>query len=163
MKLLKKHGWFFLLMALLLGLTGFFREFVFENINFQIYKLYYNYEGYTLPESLSFLEKYPAETLNLIKYPLTLFTVLVYFGYSWLIQRRFFPGKNYFFINLGAHLVFILIGILFYLYGILFNDFSTGYKFSRIFFDFVQTPLLIFILVPGYILYRNSLPREGGS
>ncbi len=140
----------------LLILMGFIREFVFENMNAQLYKLWYDYKDYQLPEALSFMGSWEADTLYYAKYPLTLFTVLLYYTVAQITIRYYFKERKLRRLSLFAHALFLLIGGLFYLYGVVFNDFDQGYKFSRIFMDFLQSPLLLMILLPACKLLETT-------
>lgn len=149
MNFIRKHLGFLVLVLLLLLILGYSRLFIFENINFQIYKLYYPDDPWSLPESLKFLERYSMDELYTFKWPLTILYSLFYFGVTWMCLARFFPGKRTFQICIITHVVLFLIAGGFYAYGYLFNDFSRGYEFSRIFMGFLQSPLVLMILFPA--------------
>ncbi|MCC7303008.1 MAG: hypothetical protein IT233_10230 [Bacteroidia bacterium] len=140
---------FGIMIASMIAGLGFLRDFIFVNINFQLYKLWYGEENYHLPPSLSFLESWEADTLYYAKFPLTLFTILLFFGIAHFTVRYYFREHKYLYLNLVAHLFFCLLGGIFYLYGLVFNDFNNGYHFARIFLDFVQTPLTLMMVLPA--------------
>lgn len=128
---------------------GFTRDFLFENINFQLYKLWYGAEEYHLPPSLGFFENWDADSLYYLKFPLTIVTVLIFFGMAHFTVWYYFRERGYIWLNLAAHSLFLLIGGLSYLYGVLFDDFNNGYHFSRLFLEFLQSPLLLMIILPA--------------
>ena len=156
MRISRQNILFVILIALVLSLLGFYREFVFENINAQLYKLWYDYRDYNLPPALGFLNSWTADELYYLKFPLTIVSCLTYFLVAFLTVRHFFPGKKFRNITFFAHaFVFILAGA-FFMYGMLFDDYDHGYQFSRIFMDFLQSPLLLMILLPGFGLIKEE-------
>lgn len=142
--------------VVLLTLLGFLREFVFENINFQIYKLWYGAEEYSLPPALSFFNSWEADSLYNLKFPLTLLAILLYFGIAHVTVRFYFKERKMLLLNLGAHVLFCVIGGGFFAYGLIFDQYDQGYHFSRIFLDFVQSPLLLMIVLPACKLLENK-------
>ena len=156
MKPIRKKWLFGISIAILLTLLGFTREFVFENMNAQLYKLWYGLPEYHLPSSLGFMNSWEADTLYYLKYPLTLLTVLLYYIIAQKTIHFYFHARKLRRISLYTHGFILLIGGAFYLYGVVFNDFDQGYKFSRIFMDFLQSPLLLMILLPACKLLETT-------
>ncbi len=151
-----KNVLFVIIVAMVLCILGFIREFVFENINAQLYTLWYDYKDYSLPASLAFFNSWTANELYYLKFPLTVLSGLAYFLVAIFTVRRFFPGKKFRNITFVVHVfVFALAGV-FFLYGLAFDDYDHGYQFSRIFMDFLQSPLLLMILLPGFVLIREE-------
>ena len=73
---------------------GFSREFVFVNINNQLYKTYYKNNDIFISKSLTFLSNYNYETLYYAKYPLTFLYVILYFTVSFYSVKIICDNKK---------------------------------------------------------------------
>jgi hypothetical protein len=140
----------FLIVALIFAL-GFYRDFVFVNINFRLNGLWYNKNLWQLPASLSFFENFSYNQLYYAKWLLTLLFSLSYLLLYLACVKVLFQKKNYLlwtiFIFAGIYIVSAPFYILSY-----FSDSRSFYIICRILMDFVQSPLLIMILVPAFLL-----------
>lgn len=141
----------------LFAFLGFSREFLFVNINNQLYKLYYNNPEYVLPDSLSFLSNFSYSQLYYSKYPLTIFYFLAYF-YTSLWSTKILcptPTVSKWIIYIYAILL-ILAGII-----MLYNYFSynqlnvNAYTLSRWLMGIAQSPLVAFFTIASASLYTK--------
>ena len=139
---------------------GFFREHIFVSVNYQIAKLYYNDSfEWQLPSDLKFLENYTYAQLYYGKWIITLVFCVLYFIPSFLIIRKIFKEKIFLRITAYSHLIVFLLGGFFYLIGYLTSDMDRWYSFSRNFLGFLQSPMMLIILIPSFFI----LGKENNS
>jgi hypothetical protein len=144
------------LLILIIAL-GFYRDLLFKTINSELKDLYYQTEYYTIPDSLLFLQSLSYHQLYYLKWILTPIISLIYLGLFLLTVKIHFKEKRYLYFTVIAFAAIVIISGLFFLSGMLFNDIYKGYHFSRIFMGFVQSPLLLMILIPAFLLERKSI------
>ena len=141
---------YLILLALLLTL-GFLRDFIFININLCLSALL-NKSKYELPASLYLLQNLNYIQLYLLKWVLTILVsllyLLIYLYAIWLL----FKQEKYLLWTVAAFSCFYILSSCFYFYGWLFQDPERGYHFARIFIGFVQSPFLLMLLIPGFML-----------
>lgn len=158
MKLWLKYFIFLIIFAFL----GFTREFLFVNINNQLYRLYYGHASLPLPESLSFIERFDYETLYYLKYPLTITYFLLYLFASFYAVRVLTGNKKYgkWVIYIDA-LLLILAGItMAYNYFINHDLGGDEYTFSRWAMGIAQSPLVAFFIIAAGSLYEKFQPES---
>jgi hypothetical protein len=145
-----------LIAFILMATLGYFRDFVFTHINWRLQDLYYEKNRHPLPPILDIFRGLSYSHLYYFKFLLTTVTALMYLGIYYLVVKLIFRENKYLKITLLAFLGIILISSIFYGYGIIFNDFQRGYHLSRIFLGFVQSPLLLMLLIPVFLLDRRK-------
>jgi hypothetical protein len=101
---------------------------------------------------LLFLKKLDYAQLTQLKWILTVLFYLIYFGITYLLISAIFKNKTYNLITIASHLVFFLIAGIFYLVGVFTGKGLEGYTLSREFMGILQSPLLLMILIPTFIL-----------
>ena len=99
-----------------------------------------------------FLKKLDYTQLTQLKWILTVLFYLIYFGITYLLISAIFKNKTYNLITIASHLVFFLIAGIFYLVGVFTGKGLEGYTLSREFMGILQSPLLLMILIPTFIL-----------
>jgi hypothetical protein len=155
-----KQNYFFVgSIVLLLLLLGYFRDFMFININFLMgVKYYVGIEtDYVLPAQLSLLDKLSYDQLYYGKFILTLFFAILFFLISlFTIRRVFGKEKKYTRWTLYAYAGIFATSALFYLYAMITNDYENGYKLSRAFMGFLQSPFVLMVLVPAFKMGQNK-------
>ena len=136
---------------------GFFREHLFISINYQIAKLYYkdSFE-WQLPGDLKFLTNFSYAQLYYGKWILTFIFCLLYFIPAFLIGRKYFPAKIFSRITIYAHLAVFCIGGFFYVIGLITSDMERWYDFSRNFLGFLQSPWMLLILFPSFLILQEE-------
>lgn len=140
------------IISLLLFTLGFFREFVFESINIQLGNLY-NQTGWTyLPGPLILFEGFTYKELYYSKFALTFVFSAAFWSLTALGIHQFFRNRQR---TILTSLIFLII------FGLSFGSFVLGkllgfeykaYALSRFLADFIQSPLTLFILIPGFLL-----------
>lgn len=158
-KLLTRNNGLLILIAALYIATGFFREFLFLNINEQYRVSFYHDTDSQVAPSMQWLSKLSLGTLYYGKFPLT-FLFAAWFATlsAWFVKiafnNRAFVRITW--ISFGA--VF-LAGALFYALGEITGNKDATYAIARFLAGLTETPALLFILIATFI----ALPRIKNS
>lgn len=148
-----------LLVLLAVGL-GFFREFVFININEQMRVTYYHSTDSHVVPLFRFLGGFDYATLYYLKYPLTLFFTGLFACISVIIIRYWFPGKNYTrIVWLTFAAIFVLAFLLFFI-GWLAGDNYFFYTIARFLVGLAESPALLAVLIPAFYLTAENASRK---
>ncbi len=156
MKFKIKEGLLLVIVIIIFVAVGFFRDAVFMNLNSQLYKLYFKNYEYTLPNWLSFFETWPYMRLYYFKYILTAFFVVLYLILS-IISVNIFTGdaKNIKWVFYAYGIVLVL-SLITYLGGYLFNNFPKGFLFTRNLLGLLQSPFITMIIIPALKLENKT-------
>lgn len=139
------------------AVLGFSREFIFVNINSQLFSLYYNNSTYQLPSALRFLNDVDYNTLYFLKYPLTILYFLAYFFTSYFAVKYISQHKkNPLWVVYVYALLLVLAGISMG-YNFIINNQLSGdeYTFSRWLMGIAQSPLVAFFIIASGNLYNK--------
>jgi hypothetical protein len=148
-----------LIVAFLVALyivLGFFREFIFMNINEQIrvtYDTVYLHrptESYVAP-SMSWLSGFGYPTLYYSKWALTFITTLLFALLASVTIKNAFEDKGLVKITWIAYGAVFLAGLLFYLGGSLTGNRESTYDIARFLAGLTETPALLVILAASYL------------
>lgn len=147
----------FLVVFICFAILGFSREFMFVNINSQLYAVYYKNPNLHLPSSLYFLTYLDYTTLYKGKYLLTIIYYIVYFLTSYFAVKIICNDKQYtrWILYIYA-LLFVLSGIVM-IYNYFINNQLDGneYTFSRWLMGIAQSPLVAFFMIATSTLYKK--------
>ncbi|MCU0434605.1 MAG: hypothetical protein MUC87_14215 [Bacteroidia bacterium] len=143
-----------LLVLVYIGL-GFFREFLFLNINEQMRVTYYNSPDSHLSPALSFLENYGYNALYYSKWPLTLVFAALFCMLAVFVIRIGFATRQYTRLIVLAYAAVFGLGALVLLIGWLFNINEAVYDLSRFLAGLVESPVLL-LMIGGGILYARK-------
>jgi len=151
----------YLLFLGIFALLGFSREFLFVNINNQLYKLMYGHSNLPVPESLSFIESFDFNTLYYLKFPLTIAYFLAYLFTSLFAVRSVSGNKKYgVWVTYIYALLLILAGITMAYNYIINHDLGGDeYTFSRWVMGIAQSPLVAFFIIAAGALYNKFQPE----
>lgn len=147
---------------------GFFREFVFLNINEQrrvTYNLVYRHiadENHVAP-SMQWLSRFSYEFLNGLKWPLTLFFAAVFAFIASRVIRIAFGEKKLARLTWIAYGIVFLAGILFYLAGWALGDTENTYTVARFFAGLTETPALLAILFAAFLFLEKQKENKTGE
>lgn len=133
---------------------GYFRDYVFVNINYELIDIYYNRTDWSLQGILAPLEKWPYARLYYFKYVLTLIFTLSYLVLACIGVKALFKDRKYVYYTcyaFGAIFLFSLVVNGFNFFGIVGEE---AYHFSRTLMGFVQSPLMFMILVPTFYIAK---------
>jgi hypothetical protein len=145
----------FLPLSLLLAL-GFLRDFVFLNINDQLYKLYYGNYEFELPASLKSLENLSYMSLYYLKYFLTGFFVVAYAGLTHWGLKVCLPAKANWKITAMVFMFIFVFAALIFGVGNLLGEENQAYLTARGILGVLQSPVPFMILFPGLLLKKTD-------
>lgn len=151
----------YLIILVIFAFLGFSREFLFVNINNQLYKLYYNNPSILIPESLRFIESFEYKTLYYLKYPLTLIYFLTYFFVSYFSVRILINLKKYTIWVIYIYALLLILAGITMAYNYFINQDLGGeeYTFSRWLMGIAQSPLVAFFIIAAGTLYKKFQPE----
>lgn len=159
MKPLKRISFLTIIAFFLLSL-GYYRDFVFIDINARLKALDHNI-AYTLSPSLQFLENYTYNTLLNFKWLLTLLFSAAYLALTILTIQLIFKNKKHNHIILIVYAGLTLISMLFIGTGLLFEKTSgTMYEIARYLMGMAQSPIILMILIPAIKLSEKEKNYE---
>lgn len=147
----------YIIFLAIFALLGFSREFLFVNVNNQLFKLYYHNEDIIIPSSLHFITEFDYSTLYYLKYPFTILYYLAYFFTSYFAVKFISTDKK------NAKWIIYIYAILLVLSGIsmaynyIINNQLNGdeYTFSRWLMGIAQSPLVAFFILASNKLYSK--------
>jgi|GEM_PF-278648 len=147
----------YILFISLFALLGFSREFLFVNINNQLYKLYYGHSSLPLPDSLGFIAGIDYSTLYYSKFALTMVFYLAYLATTLLAIRLTVNDKKITRWTIYIYLLLLILAGLSMLYNYLANNRIDGeeYTFSRWLLGIAQSPLVAFFMIASATLYKK--------
>ncbi len=155
MKHFKRNIALFLIVCALL-FFGYYRDFIFKNINALLQAWDYDMV-YNMPSSLHFLEKFEDDGLTNIKWLLTLLFSIIYMVIAIITVQLLFKNKRYVYLTIVVYVGLIAISGLFIGTGfILKNTSETMYAFARYLMGMAQSPLVLMILVPAFKLTEKQ-------
>jgi len=142
--------------TLSLFVLGFFREFLFENINGQLYYLWKEESNPYLPKSLFFLDYISYWNLYYGKFILILLFSILYLYGSLVLVKLFFKERLYRKFTMFFFGGIFLLAALIFALGIPFGAEHEAYGISRKLIEFIQSPLAGFFLIPAFALYKKE-------
>jgi len=136
---------------------GFSKEFLFVNINNQLYKTYYKNNDILISKSLTFLSKYSYETLYYFKYPLTILYFSVYFMVSFYSVKIICDNKKITMWIVYIYSLLFILSCITMLYNYIINNQLSGeeYTFSRWLMGIAESPLVAFFTISASALYSK--------
>ena len=138
----------------LFACLGYFREFLFVNINEQLRFLWYGNEESFMSEKLSFMQDWDYWTMYSLKWVLTVAFALIFMVCSAFALKAIL--NSFYWLELGFiyFLLFSISGIIFIGYSV-FAVAEDGYLISRYFMGLAQSPIPLMILIPAIFLRKN--------
>lgn len=144
------------ILAILIIVLSYFRDHVFHAINEQIRLNYYHEPAYRysfLQPALSLLE---TSLLEKMKFPATFIFCLIFMLLCILTTRAAFKERIYQKYVLLAYPTLFALAFLIYLTGNLIGHETQAYELSRNISEFLQSPLLIIILISVFFFDRKQ-------
>lgn len=142
--------------VLLLFVIGFFREFVFENINLHMTHLSQNDGMVNLPGPLILLKSFSYQQLYYTKFVLVVLFAALYFGFTFLGLSSFYGSYNYLTITLLFFGGVFTLSFVIFIIGKVTGKGAEAYSISRYLIEFIQSPLSLFILIPATKLLNEE-------
>ena len=148
-----KYALFFICFAIL----GFSREFLFVNINNQLYAVYYHNPNLFLPHSLHFLESLDYATMYYGKYFLTIFYFLAYFSVTYFAVKIICVDKQFTRWIIYIYSLLLILSSIIMAYNYFINNQLDGdeYTLSRWLMGIAQSPLVTFFMIAASNLYNK--------
>ncbi len=143
------------LLVVLFVATGFFREFVFVNVNEQRRVAYYHTDDSQLAPSMQWLTAFDDTTLYYAKWPLTLAFTALFAGLTALIVRIAFNDRRLVRITWLAYAGVFAIAFLIYAAGWLTGNSESTYEISRFVVGIAETPALLAVLFATFLALRR--------
>lgn len=139
------------------AILGFSREFLFVNINNQLYSLYYHHNDFKFPRSLIFLKKLDYTSLYYFKYPLTILYFLIYFFTSFFAVKSICIDKKKSVWVIYIYVILLVLSGVSMTYNYFINNQLAGdeYTFSRWLMGIAQSPLVAFFIIASGKLYNK--------
>ena len=98
------------------------------------------------------------------KWVMTIATAIVYAAMTAAIGYLAFGERKFVRLTFWAFGIIVVLSGVFYIGGSLLGAANAGYAFARAFMDFVQSPLVLMVLIPAFYLSRtgmlNAKPKE---
>ena len=151
-------------MLVLLIVVGYYREIFFVHVNMQVYMNYYHETdgtyNYHFPEWLLFLKQYSNTELFRIKWIMTVLVFFFYMAVCLLTVWFYFRKKQYSLITIGIHGLLFMVAGIFYTIGKITGKSLEGYTLAREFMGILQSPLVLMILLPTFIISSKNNNSE---
>ncbi|GAB4140600.1 MAG: hypothetical protein Fur0041_15760 [Bacteroidia bacterium] len=140
---------------LIFVLSGFFREFVFLNINEQIRITYYQVSDGNVAPMMQWLSGLSYPQLYYSKWILT-FAFSVYFClFAAFIIRTIFGNPVYTKTTYFVYGAVFLVSVFFYAAGWLAGNTETTYDIARFLAGLLETPAMLVILSGSFLVFEN--------
>jgi hypothetical protein len=160
MKLLTRKRIFLLLLLAVYVISGFYREFLFLNINEQSRVTYYHTADSHVSPSLQWLSHFSYSFLYYSKWVLT----LLFAGWFAFLASRMvkleFADKSLVRITWIAYGCAFFLGYVFFGVGLLIGDRESTYDLARFLAGLTETPAMLIILFASFLAIRKQ--REAG-
>lgn len=140
------------------SVLGYFREFLFENVNDAMYSINYHPDEQSpkVDVNMRFLFDYTYKQLYFAKWGLTLIVAALNAITGYLFIRVVFANKSliksYFLLYLAVSFIAFLSTIL----GLILNDNTWTYKLSRFLMGIAQSAIPLLIVIFGSYLLRSD-------
>jgi thiosulfate reductase cytochrome b subunit len=147
----------YVLFITIFAVLGFSREFLFVNINDQLYSLYYYYNDYKFPSSLNLLQRLDYSTLYYLKYPLTILYFLAFFFTGFFAVKLICTNKKNALWVVYIYVILLVLSGISMAYNYFMNNQLNGdeYTFSRWLMGIAQSPLVAFFTIASSKLYNK--------
>lgn len=128
-------------------ILGFYREFVFVNINEQLFALWYEEES-RASKWIPFIHSVDYYPLYYAKWVLTVLFAGLFYWVTGLILRLIFQ-KSFWKVLLAIYSVLFIGAGLALGIGYLIDAFERSYIIARFLMGIAQSPLILMIMIPG--------------
>lgn len=145
-----------ILSVLAIIVLGFFREFVFYNVNAQINYYLHWQDGipFYTDSHFEFLYEWPYEKLIRFKWLMTITFMLLFLINSLIVIYFIFREKAYLYWTIYFFGFILFISGILTLGWYLFES-DNMYRLSRLMMDFVESPKPLMLLIPAIYLSKN--------
>lgn len=152
----RNHKLLIATLAILFILTGFFREFVFLNVNEQMRVTYYHSPDPHVAPSMQWLGSFSYTTLYYMKWFLTLgFTIVFALLAAWIVNT-IFRDKKLVRLSLIVYSAVFIASFMFFLAGAFFGNTETTYAIARFLAGIIESPAMLIILLGAFTIIRRN-------
>lgn len=146
-----------ILSVILIIVLGFFREFVFYNVNAQINYILHWQEGmpFYTDSRFEFLYRWRYESLIQFKWLMTVTFALLFLGNSLLIIYLLFKENKYLRWTIYFFFIILIVSALLSVFWYFFKS-DNFYRLSRLMMDFVESPKPLMIIIPAIYLSKST-------
>lgn len=139
------------LLFLFLIALGYLREFFFININLRYYQILFHPEDNYRSDLIAFLDPLTGMQLYVLKWFLTIFFSLIFFGLGGLLLNIWFNRSNWSAFGLLYISLFFIAGTGYLSLWKLGNP-EAGYTIARFFMGLAQSPFTVAFMIPALLL-----------
>lgn len=143
-------------LVVLFVLTGFFREYVFLNLNEQMRVAYYNSPDSHLSPGMQWLSGFSYETLYYLKWPFTLLFSAIFALNTAVIVRILFQNPSFVKLTWIVYAGVFASSLLFFAAGLLIGNGEATYDIARFLAGLIESPALAAILVASFLILRRA-------
>jgi hypothetical protein len=149
-----------ILLLVLLGLvflaSGFFRDFVFLNVNEQTRVTYYHACDSSLNPAFRSISSWSYNRLYFLKWALTFLFSFLFMGLTMAFIRIVFTETRYLRLVALSYAVLIILAGLFFFGGWLAGHSEDSYRIARFLMGMAQGPIVLMILLPAFRLMHTG-------
>jgi len=150
--------YFFLsLLVIILIITGFFRDYVFIGINSFIKYFYYPDATNQLPKGFSIIKESSYTQLISLKWILTILFTLWYLLLVLGCIKLIFKEKKFLHWTIYVYSSIFILSFLFYFGFSIAHQPELGYRISRVFMGFLQSPFVLMLLIPAFKISKKNI------
>jgi hypothetical protein len=137
-------------------LTGFFREFVFLNVNEQMRVTYYKVSDSHVAPAMTWLSTFSYTTLYYMKWLLTAAFTFLFATMSAVTIKVVFADKKLVRIGIYTYAIVFLASFFFFLAGALSGNTETTYAIARFLAGLIESPAMLIILLSAFTIIRRN-------
>ena len=148
---------FYIALIITLLIIGFVRDYLFVNLNYQASLAYYKQKpDYEISGFLAFIQNWSYTKLYYSKWILTFLFAFLYGLVAFLSVRFVFKSKLYNRVTLFIYIAIFVISLMAFGIGYVTNNYSKGYSIARQLMGWLQSPVVLMILMPALFLNNNE-------
>jgi hypothetical protein len=137
-------------------LTGFFREFVFLNVNEQMRVTYYKVSDSHVAPGMTWLNAFSYTTLYYMKWLLTAAFTFLFAILSAITINVVFNDKKLVRIGIYTYGIVFLASFFFFLVGAFSGNTETTYSIARFLAGLIESPAMLIILLSAFTIIRRN-------
>jgi hypothetical protein len=137
-------------------LAGFFREFVFLNVNEQMRVTYYKVSDSHVAPGMTWLNAFSYTTLYYMKWLLTAAFTFLFAILSAITIKVVFNDKKLVRIGIYTYGIVFLASFFFFLVGAFSGNTETTYSIARFLAGLIESPAMLIILLSAFTIIRRN-------
>lgn len=141
--------------------TGFFRDHIFRSINEQLRLNYYQIEQYPYSFIEPWIRDLSDDHLINLKFILTLLFSAIFLILAVFLVKVLFSEKKYQRYTVISYAGIFILSLIIYFSGRLMSSSDASYELSRQIMEFLQSPLLMMILIAAFLFDQRQHRKAG--